>query len=158
MYIRLLEMMGLAQVKKVAPTPRFTTQKAAIDHETLHAVITHRYDVLAKYAKSLKAAYREEVAKLQAQDAVSLKRLKRWLHLDEESLAEADRRHMAQTLAKHSRLHTVYTMRKELTVLWARSTASSEQLLKHLQDWCQRAEASGIAPLQEFALRLRCYA
>jgi stearoyl-CoA desaturase (delta-9 desaturase) len=159
-YIRVLEMLGLAKVKKIAPTPRFTSREA-IDHETLHAVITHRYDVLAKYAKSLKLAYREELDKLKAfspQDAVTLKRVKRWLHRDEESLAEAERRHIEQALAKHSRLQTVYTMRKDLTVLWERSTASSEQLLKHLQDWCQRAEASGIAPLQDFALRLRCYA
>jgi stearoyl-CoA desaturase (delta-9 desaturase) len=159
-YIRALEMLGLAQVKKVAPTPRFTLREA-IDDATLHAVITHRYDVLAKYAKSLKSAYREELAKLRAfspQDAVTLKRLKRWLHRDEASLAEAERTHLAQTLAKHSSLHTVYTMRNELTVLWGRSTASSEQLLKHLQDWCQRAEASGISQLQEFSVRLRCYA
>jgi stearoyl-CoA desaturase (delta-9 desaturase) len=159
-YIRVLEILGLAQVKKVAPTPRFAA-RAAIDHETLHAVITHRYDVLAKYAKSIKAAYREEMGKLRAfspQDAVILKGLKRWLHRDHESLAEPVRAQLEQTLAKHRALHTVYTMRKELTVLWDRSAATSEQLVKHLQDWCHRAEASGIAPLQEFALRLRCYA
>ncbi len=159
-YIRILEMLGLATVKKVAPTPKFTLREA-IDHDTLTAVITHRYDVLAKYAKSLKSAHREEMRKLRAfspHEAASLRTLKRWLHRDEESLAEAERNHLAQTLAKHSSLHTVYTMRKELAVLWGRSTASSEQLLKHLQDWCQRAEASGIKQLEEFALRLRCYA
>src|SRR5207302_1409210 len=53
MYISLLEALGLAQVKKVAPTPGFTDAQAVVDSETLQAVITHRYDVLAKYAKSL---------------------------------------------------------------------------------------------------------
>jgi len=62
MYICLLEALGLAQVKKVAPTPRFTEAKPAVDSETLQAVITHRYDVLAKYAKSLKRTYAEELA------------------------------------------------------------------------------------------------
>ncbi len=38
-------------------------------------------------------------------------------------------------------------MRQELAALWERSTESSEQLLARLQDWCHRAEASGIAPL-----------
>ena len=71
---------------------------------------------------------------------------------------EAERQRIAQTLEKHSALQTVYNMRRELSVIWERSTASSEQLLKHLQDWCQRAEASGIAPLQEFSMRLRSYA
>ena len=161
MYIQLMSMVGLARVKKVAPTPRFAEAKLAIDHDTLRAVVTNRYDVLAKYAKSLKIAYREELNRLRQgspQEAVSLKAVKRWLHRDEQSLPEAERQRIARTLEKHSALQTVYNMRRELSVIWERSTASSEQLLKHLQDWCQRAEASGIAPLQEFSMRLRSYA
>jgi stearoyl-CoA desaturase (delta-9 desaturase) len=42
--------------------------------------------------------------------------------------------------------------------LWDRSSASKEQLLRQLQDWCRRAEASGIAPLVDFSHRLRSYA
>ena len=42
--------------------------------------------------------------------------------------------------------------------LWGRSTESSEQLLARLQDWCHRAEASGIAPLVAFSHQLRRYA
>ena len=37
--------------------------------------------------------------------------------------------------------------RDELAGMWARSTASKEQLVHRLEDWCQRAEASGIAAL-----------
>ncbi len=157
-YIRLMERLGLAKVKKLAPTPRFSAAKTAIDYETLSAVITHRYDVLAKYAQSIKAAYREELRKHRARDARVLKSLKRWIQKDERSLPESRREQLVQTLAKHRALHTLYTMRKELTALWDRSSASSEQLVRQLQDWCQRAEASGIAPLQEFASRLRSYA
>ena len=75
----------------------------------------------------------------------------------QEFLLDAERQRIARTLEKHSALQTVYNMRRELSVIWERSTASSEQLLKHLQDWCQRAEASGIAALREFSLRLRRY-
>jgi stearoyl-CoA desaturase (delta-9 desaturase) len=49
-------------------------------------------------------------------------------------------------------------MRAELSALWSRSTESSEQLLARLQDWCRRAEASGIAPLAQFSLQLKRYA
>ena len=55
-------------------------------------------------------------------------------------------------------LATIYQMRQELIALWGRSTASSEQLLKQLDDWCHRAEASGIEALRDFSMRLRCYA
>jgi stearoyl-CoA desaturase (delta-9 desaturase) len=160
-YICLLEALGLAQVKKVAPTPRFTKAKPAVDSETLQAVITHRYDVLAKYAKSLKRTYAEELGKLRRfapHDAHVLKGLKRWLHRDEKSLADTERVKLAQVLAKSRALQTVYLMRAELAALWSRSTASREQLLKQLQDWCHRAEASGIRPLVEFSRRLRSYA
>ena len=55
-------------------------------------------------------------------------------------------------------LKTVYSMRQELDALWSRSNATREQLVRQLEDWCHRAEASGIAPLQEFSRRLRRYA
>ena len=49
-------------------------------------------------------------------------------------------------------------MRDELAALWERSSASKEQLLRQLQDWCHRAETSGVAPLVDFSHRLRSYA
>jgi stearoyl-CoA desaturase (Delta-9 desaturase) len=49
-------------------------------------------------------------------------------------------------------------MRDELAAVWQRSTATKEQLVHKLEEWCHRAENSGIAPLQEFSKRLRCYA
>ncbi|MGZ5139440.1 MAG: DesA/ISL3 alpha bundle tail domain-containing protein, partial [Burkholderiales bacterium] len=73
-------------------------------------------------------------------------------------LQREERTRLAQALAKSEKLSTVYTMRQELAALWERSNASREQLLKQLQDWCRRAEASGIAPLAEFSRRLRSYA
>jgi len=159
-YIRILQMLGMAQVKKVAPTPRFTEAKA-VDLETLQAVITHRYDVLAKYGKSLKRIYAEELGKLRRfapQDAHLLQGLKRWLHRDQKTLCQTDRARLAEVLEKSRALHTVYSMRSELAALWERSSASREQLVRQLQDWCHRAEASGIRHLAEFSRRLRSYA
>jgi len=49
-------------------------------------------------------------------------------------------------------------MRDELMSLWERSMATREQLVARLQDWCHRAESSGVLPLAEFSQRLRCYA
>ncbi len=162
LYIRILESLGLARVKKVAPVPKFAEAKAAIDAETLQAVITHRYDVLAKYAKSLRATYAEEVKQLRRfapQDARMLQGMRRWLHRDDGRLAETERRRIAEALKRSSApVHTVYSMRAELAAVWERSSASREQLVRQLQDWCRRAEASGIRPLAEFSRRLRRYA
>jgi stearoyl-CoA desaturase (delta-9 desaturase) len=159
MYIRIMETFGLATVKKVAPKPRFQP-KAAADFDTLHAVITNRYDVLSRYAKSIKKTYAEELARLaqwSPRDAEVLRSLKRAL-LRGQALAGAESTKLGEAL-KHSRaLATAIAMRDELAALWERSTASKEQLLRHLQDWCHRAESSGIAPLVDFSHRLRSYA
>jgi stearoyl-CoA desaturase (delta-9 desaturase) len=119
MYIRVLETLGLAKVKRVAPVPRFAAPRPIPDAQTLQALITHRYDVQAKYAKTLKQI-----------DA-----------------AERDARVR----------DTAHAMGRELPTLWERSTASREQLVHRLQDWCRRAEASGIRPLAEFSQGLRRY-
>lgn len=161
LYIRLLEMARLAKVRKVAPMPKFAPAKSVCDLETLQAVITHRYDVMAKYAKSINAAWREEVARLKAARSAEwtvVKRVKGWLAEDHSGLPDAQRATLAEAFAASRVLKTVVEMRAELNVIWERSTASREQLLAQLQDWCARAEASGIRALQEFSLRLRSYA
>jgi stearoyl-CoA desaturase (delta-9 desaturase) len=73
-------------------------------------------------------------------------------------ISEAERARVTEALKHSKALATVVTMRDELAALWARSSDSREQLLKQLQDWCHKAESSGVAPLVEFSHRLRRYA
>ena len=160
LYIRIMEMMGLAKVKKVAPKPKFVAAKASADMETLQAVIANRYDVMSRYGKHFKAAWREELAKLKEASAerAHFKGIKRALNKDASELKDADRAQLKQVLDTNAVLAKLYAMRQELMALWERSSASSEQLLQDLQDWCKRAEESGIRALEEFSLRLRSYA
>ncbi|MDQ5848945.1 MAG: fatty acid desaturase [Pseudomonadota bacterium] len=160
MYIRILEAFGLATVKKLAPRPRFAEPKAAADLDTLHAVIANRYDVLSRYTKSVKRTYAEEIERLthwSPRDAEALRSLKRAL-LRGQALAGVERARLAEALKNSRALATVIAMRHELLALWERSNASKEQLLRQLQDWCRRADASGVAPLVDFSQRLRSYA
>jgi len=161
LYICILEALALAKVKHVAPIPHFVAPKPAVDPDTLQAVIACRYDVLAKYARSLKRIYAEELGKLRRnspQDARALRTLKPWLNRDDKMLREPERARLIAVLPKSRALQIMVAMRRELAALWGRSSASREQLVRQLQDWCRRAEASGIGPLVEFSQRLRCYA
>ena len=159
LYIRVLSALRLAEIKKVAPRLRLDTAKTHCDVATLQAVVTHRYEVLAKYAKSVRTTCAHEMRALRASAVgVDGTALKRWLHLDTEALPQKEREQRERVLKASSRLATVYTMRDELTGLWKRSTASKEQLVHQLEDWCRRAEASGIEALQNFSRHLRCYA
>jgi len=159
LYIRLLAMAKLAEVKKVAPKLKLDSAKTHCDLATLQAVVTHRYEVLAKYAKSLRTTCAREVRALR-RNAVSVDfgAIKRWLHIDTNTLAANEREQRERVLKQSNTLATVYTMRDELAALWQRSTASKEQLVHQLEDWCRRAEASKIEALQAFSRRLRCYA
>src|SRR5258708_79648 len=64
LYIRMLESIGLATVRKIAPQLKVDRSKAVPDLATLQAVITHRYAIVTSYARSLKAAYAVEIAAL----------------------------------------------------------------------------------------------
>ncbi len=159
MYIRILEIMGLATVKKVAPKLKLDVAKTRCDSDTLQAVITHRYDVVTRYARSLRDTCAAEMQALKSR-AVSVDnaRLRRWLNIDAAALPEKELAERAQVISQSKVLATIYTMRDELAGVWQRSTASKEQLVHKLEDWCRRADNSGIVPLQEFSKRLRCYA
>jgi stearoyl-CoA desaturase (delta-9 desaturase) len=161
-YIRLLQALGLAQVKKLAPQLRLNPAKTVCDMETLQAVIANRYEVAAKYAKSLKKTYAGEIAKLKLQASdkfdADMVRVKFWLHLDEGALTPQQKTRLDVVIQDSPTLAKACELRRELAAIWQRSAASKEQLLKQLQDWCSRAENSGIAALQEFSQRLRCYA
>ncbi len=155
-YIRTLSALRLATVRRVAPKLRVDPSKPEADHATLQAVITHRYHVATSYARSLKDAYRAELDSLRERarhvELPSASRLKRWL-IDPDALPEGERNRLAR-LAEHSRpIAKMVAMRAELSSLWARSTESSEQLLARLQDWCHRAESSGIPPLAQFSVK-----
>ncbi len=166
-YIRILETLRLATVRRVAPKLRVArVGKPAPDLATLQAVITHRYAVATTYARTLKAtcvvelqALRTRVGRSELAHVPSVRRLKRWLSGDGvAALREPERATLAKALETSKALSTIYAMRQELNALWERSTESSEQLLARLQDWCHRAETSGIAPLAQFSLQLKRYA
>jgi len=162
LYIRLLAALGLAQVKHVTPIPHFAAPKPVIDLQTLQAVIACRYDVLAKYARSLQRIYAEEIGKLRRvapEDARALQSLEpKLLARDEKMLREAERATLFAALLQSRTLATMFAMRRELASIWGRSSSTREQLVKQLQEWCQRAEASGIQSLADFSQQLRRYA
>jgi stearoyl-CoA desaturase (delta-9 desaturase) len=161
LYIRSLEIVGLAKVKKVAPQPKFVEMKAAVDLETLQAVIANRYEVMAKYTKSLKSTWREELQHLREKTHFEdgfLKKARTFLAREPSKLEDGQKQHLSEVLAHSKALKTMHEMRVELSLIWERSTVSREQLLEQLQDWCHRAEASGIQTLREFSFRLRSYA
>ena len=117
------------------------------------AVVLSRYEVLTRYARSLKQTCRDEIARLRADRRV----LRRLLDSDASRLTSHDRERVGETLRNSTTLQTVHAMREDLIALWQRSSATRDELVHQLEDWCRRAEASGIEALREFSLHLRRY-
>ena len=156
-YIRALEKIGLASVKKIPPKLQLGAIQPVADEKTLEALIAHRYEVMAGFARELRRAGRAEIEVLKAKNAVvSVLRLaNRWLHRDDDKVPMEARPQLEQARAEHPVLDKMVTMREELRQMWLTTNASREQLAADLQAWCHRAEGSGIAALREFSMKLR---
>ena len=160
-YIRALEALGLAKVRKTPPQLKLGTIKPVADDKTLEAIIANRYEVMAKYARSLRRASRAEVERLASEGRpdcdklANLRLVKRWLHRDQDQIPSSLKPQVALAIEQSPLLAKLVAMREELRQLWTRTNVSAEQLVADLQAWCRKAEESGIAALQEFALKLR---
>ncbi|KFJ11841.1 fatty acid desaturase family protein [Delftia acidovorans] len=159
-YISAMQKLGWAKVKKTAPRLIMGAVKPVADEKTLEAVIANRYEVMARYARGVRAAVQIELDALKQRkarqaDLSLLKTARRWLHRDADKVPAQAQGQLAQARAAHPVLDQMLVMREELRQLWLNTSLSREQLTAHLQAWCHRAEASGIAALKEFSVKLR---
>jgi stearoyl-CoA desaturase (delta-9 desaturase) len=157
LYIRGLQALGLATVKKTPPRLAYGAARPVADEHTLEALIAHRYEVMASYARRMRAVVRAELPTLRqtALDASVLKAASRWLHRDVDKVPAEALSKIDQVRAANPVLDKMVSMREELRQLWLNTHHSREQLAADLQAWCRRAEDSGIAALREFSQQLR---
>lgn len=154
-YIRTLEMMGLATVKKLPPKP-ILAQLTAASETTLQAVIANRYEVMARYSKTLRKTFDAEVVHMR-ELASQYSDQHLWLYKDEAKLTANEKARLEELILTSNSVRLMVEMRRDLSSLWERSHVTKEQLTAQLQAWCHRAETSGMTGLQEFSLRLRRY-
>ena len=161
LYIRIMETVGLATVRKTPPQLRLGAIKPVADNKTLEALIANRYEVMARYAKAVRQAVGSELERLKAQGGQGSARLaqmrlaRQWLHRDADKIPQKIKPELERAVGQSPSLAKFMTMREELRQFWTRTNVSAEQLVVDLQAWCKRAEDSGIASLQDFARNLR---
>lgn len=156
MYIQIMSAVGLATVKKTPPKPVLSHLRPA-DQNTLEAIIANRYEIMARYSKTLRSFFSNEVQHMQVL-AAHLGDARTWLAKDESRLTEQEKLKLEELMTSNAQLRKMIEMRRELQAIWSRSSATKEQLLSQLHTWCQHAEESGLTSLREFSLRLRRYA
>lgn len=158
MYIRLFQALGLARVRNVSPQTVFRPGKMLPDVDTLGAVLSNRFQVLARYGREVALpVLRQEMAQADASVRGRLRQARAALVRDDSLVSEEARRRLQAVLERSGELKVVYQFRERLQAVWNRSAASQKERLEALQEWCAQAEATGIQALQRFAARLRGY-
>lgn len=159
LYIRVLSLMGLARVKRLAPDDEAPRPAASeIDMETLAGVINNRFHIMAHYARTVVAPMvAEERKRADKASERLLRKARSVLCRSDAVLGEAERSDLDRVLDQSQMLKTIYHKRLELQSLWENRQATREELHQSLCEWCRKAEESGIDALREFAARLRTY-
>ncbi|MDJ0698785.1 MAG: fatty acid desaturase [Woeseiaceae bacterium] len=154
-YIRLLEMAGLASVKRAAPKTEFRPAKSAVDLETISALLRNRFHVLKLYGSQvIRPVLKMELSGKGARRR--LRRYRKWLTREDMTLNVQQRKALEQAFEESKALKVVVEFKQRLKALMQPSVEGAERLAR-LQEWCANAEATGIDALNEFARRLRGY-
>jgi len=157
MYISILQFFGLAHVKKTPPKAAYGDARPVADEKTLEALIANRYEIMAGFAKQMRATVRQELVSMKARsaDSAAIKAAKLWAHRDAEKIPASAIPQLALARAACPALDKMVIMREELRQMWLNTAVSREQLTSDLAAWCHRAEDIGIATLRDFSFKLR---
>jgi stearoyl-CoA desaturase (delta-9 desaturase) len=157
MYIRCLEIMGLATVRRTAPKTSFA-DSVPVNMETLHAVVTHRFHILKLYTRRVvKPVVRAESKGLEGLARARLQWFKRHIGAGGVVNDAGAVERLEKALAANPKLRTIYQFRQRLKDIWTARVRDHVEHVQRLQSWCADAEASGIAALQDFAVELRAF-
>lgn len=154
LYIRLLEMVGLAKAKRIAPEPHLIPGKKQLDVATLKAIISNRFQIMASYSKEVIGPVFDQEKRVDS----LWKRAKKLFIREPILLDEGAKQHLTKLLAESKTLQVAYHFKERLQNLWAKSSLGENDLLDALQTWCQEAEGSNIAPLRNFSAYLKSFA
>ena len=159
LWIRVFSWLGLARIKRLPPEVLWIEGKREIDLDTIRAIISDRFRVMARYRHMVVepvARLEQERAEPKAREILGRAKSLLWRTDALDDDAERELRH--RLLHSSDTLRTIYEKRIELQKLWELRTANVEELAAGLREWCRKAEESGIHALREFSHYLRSYA
>jgi len=158
MWIRLLSLLRLAKVQRVAPIAHRVEGKASLDMDTAMAILNNRFQIMAQYRKLvIGPLVKQELGKVDASVRHRFRRAKRLLSRETSLLQDRHHLRIESMLAHSQALKTIYEKRLALQQIWARTSANGHDMLAAMKDWVHEAEASGIQSLRDFAAQLKTY-
>jgi stearoyl-CoA desaturase (delta-9 desaturase) len=157
-YIRIMQLLGLAKIKKTAPRIKHITDKQVIDIETVRAIIHNRFHIVKLYGrKVIKPVLRTERQRANDYCRALYRRARKLMTREDIRLDQKAIATIKEATSQSQTLATVYEFKQRLKELWANTAQNHTNRVQRLQKWCAEAENTGIAALQEFASYLRGY-
>ena len=157
MYIRILEILRMAKVRKVAPKIHINSEKLMVDVDTSRVVLANRMHVLSDYARQVMyPLIKSELSKSIGYGRKQSKLARELLHHSYQP-DTATKVKLQLMLAESQALETVYQAQIRLKQLWENTSHNQELRLKALQEWIHHAETSNIDMLVKFARNLKGY-
>ena len=147
-----LQKLRLATVLRVAPQLDVRPNIATPDAETVRAMMVHRWQVATDYFKTVLKP------QLKAESESLPRRLRRALRSEGRWLDDARRQRMQDYVAARPQLQQLLEFRRRLMEIYEIKSADAAAKMDALKAWCHEAEASGIAALQDYSMRLKGYA
>ena len=157
-YIRLMNLFGLAKIKKTAPRIKHITEKQAIDIETVRAILHNRFHIVKLYGrKVIRPVLRTERQSANDYCRALYRRARKLMTREDIRLDDKAMATINEATSQSQTLATVYEFKQRLKELWINTAQNHTKRVQRLQNWCAEAEKTGIAALQEFASYLRGY-
>jgi len=158
MYIRILALAGLAEIRFAAPKTYISADKESPDLETVRAIVRNRFHILTLYSrKVIMPVLRQERQSANEYWQRLFSRAKYLMTREGIVLDDNDLKTLSDALTRSHALRTVYHFKQQLKSLWANSGGDQVKRVSRLQAWCAEAEQTGIQALMEFARTLRGY-
>lgn len=153
LYIRMLQALRLADVRRIAPVLVRVPGRSDIDLETLRAVLMNRMHVFREYARHVTTPMcRDELRDATRRRVRAAKKL---LVRNQALLDDNAQRHLRDLLEANRALRTVHDFRDRLNALWSGVHRDNESLLCHFRRWVEDAEASELPLLRQYATAMR---
>ena len=157
-YIRLLAILRLARIKRLAPRAISTRGRQLIDSDTVRAVVSQRFYILQRYGRIvIRPALREARRNTDRVGRRLIQRARGLLTREDIPPDREARETIARVLQQDPTLATIYHFKQQLKEVWSRTADGQPGRVERLQAWCAASEQSGIRALEEFAQFLRGY-
>ncbi len=155
-YLRLLQCLKLAKIKKLPPKIKQLQSKSVVDDATVQALLSARFRLLAQYSREvLLPIFKDMKRSAQKHEKRLFRRGKTLVIRDRALMSFGARKRLEDLLSAGETLRLAYQYREKFQQLWQQQYSSRQALLDGLQKWCLEAEAAGIEALQRFVKKLQ---